>query len=132
MADLAIPDPLWQLRELFETIVSWGDRTLAEDAEARQHLVRAGYGLGAQRAEALGREMRAIDVEYGLALLCKWPIKPDISPALQEQAELVRAAIVPQASEGQRVALDQSVFTSSLDDLYALIIETGGPPLAAA
>ena len=101
----AIPDSLRGLTELFELVVSWRDQTLADDAEARQRLVRAGYTVGAQRADALGREMRAIDVEYGLALLCKWPIKPEIGLAARQQMEAVRANIVPKASEGEPLDL---------------------------
>lgn len=119
-----------QLRELFEMVVTWGDRSLADDRDATQRLVLAGYGLGAQRAEALGREMRAIDVEYGLALLCKWPLKPEASPALSEEIGRARDNIIPAASEGLRVDIDPSLLTSSLDELYERL-GTDGPPLAA-
>jgi hypothetical protein len=129
VAGFDVPDSVGQLRGLFEMVVTWGDRSLADDRDAAERPVLAGYGLGAQRAEALGRQMRSIDVEYGLALLCKWPFKPEVSPALLEEIDRARDNIIPVASEGLRVDIDPSLLTSSLDDLYERL-GTDGPPLA--
>jgi hypothetical protein len=131
VAGFAVPDSVGELQELFEMVVSWRDSTLANDVDARQGLVLAGYGLGAQRAEALGREMRAVDVEFGLALLCKWPLKPETNAELLEQMDRVRADTVAAVSQGQRVEVDPSFLRLSLDELYDRL-GTEGPPLAAA
>lgn len=131
MADFAVPDSVGHFIELFEAVLASGDPRLADDPEANRRLVLAGYGLGAQRADALGREMRADDVEYGLALLCKWPIKPEIEPALLDRVNSLRAEIVPVASRWQHVEIDPGALTLTLDQLYDHL-GSEGPLLIAA
>jgi hypothetical protein len=130
VAGFDVPDSVGQLRELFQMVLTWGDPSLTDDPDATERLVLAGYGLGAQRAEALGREMRAIDVEWGLAFLCKWPLKPEVSPALLEEVGRFRENTIPAASQGLYVDIDPDILTSSLDELYERL-GADGPPLAA-
>jgi hypothetical protein len=129
VADFDVPDSVGQMRGLFENIVAHGDPDLAADSYATQRLVSAGYRLGSQRAEALGRELRPIDVEFGLALLCKWPIKPEVHPDLLAQMDESREAIVALASEGAAIDIDPELLILRLDELHDRL-ETEGPPLA--
>jgi hypothetical protein len=130
MAELGYPESVARHRGLFTFVVSWGDRKLVLDRDSRRRLVHAGYRLGAQRAEALGREMRAIDVEYAIAFLCKWPLKPEAGPRISEALSGVREEIVAVASEGRRVDIPEGLLTPSLDLLYDNL-HADEPPLAA-
>jgi hypothetical protein len=106
---------------------------ITERESLREHedidtIIAAGVHLAERRAEAFGREPTQADLEYGLSILCVWPIKTrppdqviDLLVALRQQAFSGVAA-------GDFTALDSLVpeptLTSSKEELADLQQQT--------
>lgn len=96
---------------------------LQEDEDIADVLVGSSR-LARRRSDLLGREVLPLDVEYVLAMLCWWPMKPEVSDQVVKALRQFRGPLFSGvAADPAMDRLDEipdAALTLSIEELYEL------------